>query len=50
MLDSLSVTKQDLQELNKMWDSIYQKSTDKQEWLDAAYKVLSLVGMLLAWE
>ena len=50
MPDNPSVTEQDLQEVNKMWDTIYQKFTDKQERLDAAYKVLSLVCMLLAWE
>ena len=50
MPDNPSVTEQDLQEVNKMWDTIYQKFTDKQERLDAAYKVLSLVCRLLAWE
>jgi len=42
ILDDPSVTEQDLQEMNKMWDTICQKSTEKQERLDAAYKVLSL--------
>ena len=50
ILDNLSVSKQDLQEMNRMWDTIGQKSTDEQEQLDAAYKVLSLVCRFLAWE
>ena len=40
--------------MNKMWDIICQKSTDKPEQLDAAYKVysliLSLIPRLSAWE
>ena len=39
ILDDPSVTKQELEEMNEMWDTICQKSTQKQERLDTAYQV-----------
>jgi len=47
ILDNPSATEEDLQDMNKVWDTICQKSSDEQECLDAAYKVLSLVCRFL---
>ena len=40
VLDDPVVTQHDLQEMNEMWDSVCQKSVQKQERLDEAFEVL----------
>ena len=40
VLDDPVVTQHDLQEMNEMWDSVCQKSVQKQERLDEALEVL----------
>lgn len=39
VLDDPTVTQQDMREMNNMWDSVCQKSVQKQERLDEAMEV-----------
>ena len=47
VLDDPVVTQHDLQEMNEMWDSVCQKSVQKQERLDEALEVLLDIIMLM---